>query len=261
MGIGTTAPSHHTQECRDDAEHDSPDYLSWDETWLAIGSVGKVACQIAFDFDAPVPTLDVDYHHVDVPGTVAARSFGEMVGWWIEALEGGAWAYDTELDVWELREDQRGFRATPMSTLVRSSHAGEVKMVGASDNETGALILSMGKDDLAFLVDVLRRGRAADIPLSPAAPGPVTRPVVRLSLQPREAAALLVTVNSDHATISGSPENLCRWAAELLEFERENDLEEPGMHVHFDSSDHQFRELEIASESVELVVTGPISDQ
>ncbi len=95
----------HTKECRDDAEGDPPGYLSWDETWLAIGRAGMVACDIAVAFDAPVPILDVDYHHVDIPGTVAARSFGEMVGWWIEALENGARVYDSEHDVWERGED------------------------------------------------------------------------------------------------------------------------------------------------------------
>lgn len=96
-----------TGECRDgaleDAPHD-PDFL-WKANWLAVWSYGKVACDCAVGVDAPVPILSVDYHHVDVPGTVVARSFGEVIGWWIEALECGAWRYDTGRDVWERRED------------------------------------------------------------------------------------------------------------------------------------------------------------
>jgi hypothetical protein len=32
---------------------------------------------------------------------VAAPSFGEMVRWWIQALETGAWIYEKEDDRWE----------------------------------------------------------------------------------------------------------------------------------------------------------------
>jgi hypothetical protein len=68
-------------------------------------TVGKVACDSHVEEDASVPILNVDYHHVDVPGTLAARSLGEMVTWWIEALESGAWRYEPERDVWNYRED------------------------------------------------------------------------------------------------------------------------------------------------------------
>lgn len=96
-----------TRECRDDAEDiapEDPDSL-WGTTWLAIGTHGKVACDCAVDADAPVPILDVDYHHTDIPGKVAARSLGEMVRWWIEALESGAWIYEPEHDWWERRAE------------------------------------------------------------------------------------------------------------------------------------------------------------
>jgi hypothetical protein len=90
-----------SRESRGAAEEDmpeDPDYL-WNRGWLAIGSIGMVACDPVVPADSAVPILDVDYHHVGVPGTVAARSFGEMVGWWIEALESGAWQYEPERDV------------------------------------------------------------------------------------------------------------------------------------------------------------------
>lgn len=37
-------------------------------------TAGKVACDSHVEEDASVPILNVDYHHVDVPGTLAARS-------------------------------------------------------------------------------------------------------------------------------------------------------------------------------------------
>jgi cell wall assembly regulator SMI1 len=72
----------------------------WGRTWLAIGSDGRVACDIAIRSDAIVSILDVDYHKADRPGAVVARSFGEMVRWWIQALEAGAWRFDEEDGRW-----------------------------------------------------------------------------------------------------------------------------------------------------------------
>lgn len=73
----------------------------WEKTWLAVASLGGVACDCAGEADAPVPILKGDPHLFDELGTVAARSFGEMVRWWIEALETGAWFYEPEQERWE----------------------------------------------------------------------------------------------------------------------------------------------------------------
>jgi SMI1 / KNR4 family (SUKH-1) len=96
-----------TRECREDAEKvvpDDPD-RSWGATWLALGNYGQVACDCAVDLGAPTPILDVDYHKAAYPGAPAARSFGEMVRWWIEALESGAWVYDPKRNRWERHEE------------------------------------------------------------------------------------------------------------------------------------------------------------
>jgi cell wall assembly regulator SMI1 len=92
--------THEGREIAVDIDPEEPETY-WGPTWLAIGSNGMVACDVAVGFDAPVPVLDVDYHKAAYPGVVAARSFGEMVQWWIEALESGAWRYDDEHDRWE----------------------------------------------------------------------------------------------------------------------------------------------------------------
>jgi cell wall assembly regulator SMI1 len=83
-----------------DIDPDNPD-ASWRPTWLAIGKYGRVASEIGMEPDAPVPILDVDYHKAAYPGAVIAQSLGEMVGWWIEALESGAWRYDDEQGRWK----------------------------------------------------------------------------------------------------------------------------------------------------------------
>ena len=72
----------------------------WGPTWLGISQVGRVACDCNVGFEEPTPVLDVDYHHTSHPGAVIARSLGEMVGWWIDALQSGAWRYDTSRRRW-----------------------------------------------------------------------------------------------------------------------------------------------------------------
>jgi hypothetical protein len=63
--------------------------------------MGFASCQCAVEADAPVPILDVDYHKAAYPGAVVCHSLGEMVRWWIEALEAGAWRYDGKHNHWE----------------------------------------------------------------------------------------------------------------------------------------------------------------
>jgi cell wall assembly regulator SMI1 len=94
-----------TQDSRAIAEETDPDDPEtwWGRTWLAIGSSGAVACDVDVRPDAPVPVLDVDYHKTSSPGDVVAESLGQMVGWWIEAIDSGAWRYDDEHDRWERR--------------------------------------------------------------------------------------------------------------------------------------------------------------
>ncbi|MDQ2630056.1 MAG: SMI1/KNR4 family protein [Actinomycetota bacterium] len=94
-----------TRESTELAQEIDPDEpeVYWGPTWLAIGTDGRVACDIAIGADAPVSILDVDYHKAAYPGAVVAQSLGEMVRWWIEALESGAWRYDDEHDRWERR--------------------------------------------------------------------------------------------------------------------------------------------------------------
>jgi hypothetical protein len=96
-----------SRELRQGAEEDAPDDPGslWASSWLAIGSQGRVACECDLPAEAAVPVLDVDYHKAAFPGALAARSLGEMVSWWIEALELGAWRYDGTHTRWERRPE------------------------------------------------------------------------------------------------------------------------------------------------------------
>jgi cell wall assembly regulator SMI1 len=90
------------KELAEDIDPNEPETY-WGRTWLAIGTDGRVACDLAQGPDAPLSILDVDYHKTSRPGRSVAKSLGEMVQWWIEALESGAWRYDDEHDRWERR--------------------------------------------------------------------------------------------------------------------------------------------------------------
>jgi cell wall assembly regulator SMI1 len=89
-----------SKELAVDIDPDEPE-IYWGHTWLAIGSDGRVACDVSTTDGGLVAVLDVDYHKTAHPGAVVASSLGEMVGWWIEALESGAWRYDDEHDRWD----------------------------------------------------------------------------------------------------------------------------------------------------------------
>jgi hypothetical protein len=65
--------------------------------------LGAIRCDCAVDEGAPTPIYYADSHDDDAGGLTTPRvdSFGTMVSWWIQALESGAWRYDTEKHRWE----------------------------------------------------------------------------------------------------------------------------------------------------------------
>jgi len=82
------------------AEHGlDPDEM-WPMHLFPILHLGDIACDCSVADHAPSPIFDADYHHTLGPPQVRARSFGEMVEWWIEALNDGAWRYDPERGTW-----------------------------------------------------------------------------------------------------------------------------------------------------------------
>jgi hypothetical protein len=109
-------------------------------------------------------------------------------------------------------------------------------------------------------VQQLESTNTAAIDVEPAPSREVMRPITRLDLRPGAGDSLLVVINKEVATISGDHDNFRALAGELTRFELENDLDEPGMHLHFDPSDQQSGRLKMSSDSAELIVTGPIPD-
>ncbi len=72
----------------------------WHPTWFPlIGYDVGIACDCSVPAGWPTPIRAVDWHgfeRIDDLATVRAASLGEMVNWWIEAIDTGAWSYDAQ---------------------------------------------------------------------------------------------------------------------------------------------------------------------
>lgn len=80
----------------------------WRSSWFPITErLGAIRCDCSVKHDAPTPIFYADSHDYDREGLTQPRvgSFGEMVIWWIEALENGAWRYEAQAGRWE-RDDR-----------------------------------------------------------------------------------------------------------------------------------------------------------
>lgn len=94
-----------------------PDY-AWKPSWFPI--CGEPSYPIVIDCSvpegAPTPIRLIDWQNVEGFFKLRARSLGEMVGWWIRAIDSGAWQWDAEGRRWtrhdELRDEE--FRNNPV---------------------------------------------------------------------------------------------------------------------------------------------------
>lgn len=66
-------------------------------------------CSVPAGRDTPIRLIDpqVPEEERRTPG---AGSFGEMVSWWIEAYDTGAWRYHADSDTWDYRPELLGER-------------------------------------------------------------------------------------------------------------------------------------------------------
>jgi hypothetical protein len=74
----------------------------WHPMWFPVTEAshgGIVACDCTDPTAMRTPIRAVHWKNV-VLGKIRARSFGEMVTWWIEAIDSGAWRYDAEVAAW-----------------------------------------------------------------------------------------------------------------------------------------------------------------
>jgi cell wall assembly regulator SMI1 len=75
----------------------------WRPDWLPITTNGAgttVACDCAVSTGAPSPVHAVNWGARETFYEPSAPSLGQVVTWWIEALDVGAWRYDGERGRW-----------------------------------------------------------------------------------------------------------------------------------------------------------------
>ena len=86
-----------------------PDWW-WHPTWLPLvdGGGPTIACECSVVEGQPCPILVVNWHEAaewiefpEAASPVKARSFGDMVGLWLKALDCGAWRFDPSQGHWD----------------------------------------------------------------------------------------------------------------------------------------------------------------
>lgn len=134
-------------------------------------------------------------------------------------------------------------------------------MQGATDIETGELILTVDEEDLGQLVDLMLRPKATVISIEGAPKYSGTRPITSLRVAIDTGDGVVIEVGHDSASMTGRALDFERLAREIRRFGFYNDLREPGMHSHFDPGDRSNGEVAVSTRSAPLVLVGPVSDE
>jgi cell wall assembly regulator SMI1 len=93
----------------------------WHPSWLPITNTGYgavIACDCSVAEQAATPIRAVHWGHNEESDVPVADSFGAMVAWWIEAIERGAWRYDTGLGRWEIDHQRLADPGLKLTRLV-----------------------------------------------------------------------------------------------------------------------------------------------
>lgn len=80
--------------------------VDWEAGWLPIGEASDFIvgdCSVARDAPTPILLLDGMSENPRAP---RARSLGELVSWWIEAIDSGAWTYRDRVAGWAVDWDR-----------------------------------------------------------------------------------------------------------------------------------------------------------
>jgi cell wall assembly regulator SMI1 len=75
----------------------------WPPHWLTVGvaaGLGEVVCDCSVAEDEPTPIRLSDFEYPEESQIPLAPSLGTLVGWWLDALDSGAWSYDLASRSW-----------------------------------------------------------------------------------------------------------------------------------------------------------------
>jgi hypothetical protein len=93
-----------------------PDFL-WNSAWIPItGPQHPLVIDCSVAADEPTPIRVIDWQNVDGFFKPRAESLGQMVSWWIEAIDCGAWRWDPERNQWNTHDEllERELRTNPL---------------------------------------------------------------------------------------------------------------------------------------------------
>jgi cell wall assembly regulator SMI1 len=82
---------------------------AWPRSWLPMCSTGRGAmmvCDCSVPEGAPTPIRHVDLEFFSEAAEPVAASLGTVVSWWLEALDRGAWSYNSSRQRWEEYPDR-----------------------------------------------------------------------------------------------------------------------------------------------------------
>ncbi len=87
------------------AEPDVPELANpddrWNPAWLPItGRQTPIVIDCADPDSAITPLRRINLEYVQESKEVAAASLGQMIVWWIDAIDSGAWRWDREAERW-----------------------------------------------------------------------------------------------------------------------------------------------------------------
>jgi hypothetical protein len=81
------------------------DFL-WSPTWFPMkGPQLPIVIDCSVPEGQPTPIRFIDWQNVDGFFKPRAESFGQMVSWWIEAIDCGAWRWNPECNQWDIHDD------------------------------------------------------------------------------------------------------------------------------------------------------------
>ncbi len=84
---------------------DDPDYR-WNPAWLPVtGPQLPIVIDCSVAEGEPTPIRFIDWQNVDGFFKPRAESLGQMVSWWIEAIDCGAWRWNPERNRWDTHNE------------------------------------------------------------------------------------------------------------------------------------------------------------
>jgi hypothetical protein len=130
----------------------------------------------------------------------------------------------------------------------------------AVDIENDDLILTVDREGLEKLVDLLTHPASGAIPTMPGTKYPMTRLIGSLNLRIDSEDLVAIETDEEAASIAGNRAALARLAREISRFAEYNDLYEPGMHTHVDPGEPSAPAI-LGPTSRSLVIAGPVPDE